>query len=97
VAVFIGKANDFVFNAGAIARAFRLYPAAVDRRQVQIVANQAMGVCGGAGQVAGHLLPFYPDLGVKAKPAHIASSPGWGSSTIEVDGTAVYPRRGARF
>jgi hypothetical protein len=96
VAVFVGKANDFVFNAGAIAGAFGLDPAAVDGRQVQIVANQLVGRCRGAGEVTGHLFPLDPDLGVKAEPAHIVVA-GLGFQPIKVDGAAIYPSRGAGF
>ena len=67
--VFVGKAHDLVFDRGAIARAFAVDDAAVNRGEMEVVFDQLMGCRCGAGDVAAHLFAAGPGRWVKRKEA----------------------------
>src|ERR1019366_8536799 len=52
---FVGKLDDLVFNRGTVTRSRRLNLPAVHRRAMHVLANDAMRLFGGKGDVAGHL------------------------------------------
>ena len=63
---FIGEFDDLVFDAGAVARPDALDLAGVHRRAMHVLANDAMRLFRGEGDVTGHL--FLCDLfGAKAE------------------------------
>ncbi len=96
VAFFVGKADDFVFDARAVAWPFRIDKAAVNGGEVEVFANDAVGFGGGTGQVAAHLLALNPGAGVKTKPARLSVT-GLRLHQAKVYSAAIHPRRGARL
>lgn len=57
VAVFIGESNNLVFYRWTVARTYSMNHARVHRRFIQISPDQFVGLFGGSGLIAGHLLP----------------------------------------
>ena len=55
VAFLLCKADDLVFDGGAVARALGVHPAAVDGRFGQVLPYQAVRLSSGVRQIAGHL------------------------------------------
>ena len=96
MAVFVGEPHDLVFDRGAVAGALAVDEAAVDRCQVQVVANQLVGGGGGAGDVAAHRLAAHPGGRIKGEEA-IVGIAGLLLEGIEGDAAAIDAGGGARF
>ena len=72
MAFLLGKANDFVFYAGAVARAFGLHPAAVDGGEMEVVADELdefQQWCASCGKEFAHARST--TYGVEAEPADV--------------------------
>ena len=96
MALFVGKANDLVFDRGAVAGAFAVDHAAIDGSEVQVVADQLMGLRCGAGDVAAHLFTAHPGGGVKGEEA-VGGIARLLLQLIEGNAAPVHPGRGAGF
>ena len=96
MAVLVGKAHDLVFDRGAVARTLAVDHAAIDRGEMQVVFDQLMGCCRGAGDVAAHLFAAAPGGGVKREEA-VRSVAGLLLQLIEGDAAPIHPCWGAGF
>ena len=91
----VGELDDLVFDRGAVARADRLDLTAVHRRAVDVLADDAMGLGRGPGDVAGYLriVMRYP-LGAEAEWSGIFVT--WLEREARpVNGASVEARRSA--
>ena len=96
MAVFVGEPHDLVFDRGAVAGALAVDEAAVDRCQVQVVANQLVGGGGGAGDVAAHRLAAHPGGRIEGEEAVVGVA-GLLFERIERHAAPVHPGGGACF
>src|SRR5579862_3516799 len=91
--LLVGKLDDLVFDRGTVTRADRLDLAAIHRRTVHVLANDAVGFRSGPGNVAGHLRVMMGHaFSTKAKRCGINVARLLGKAG-PVDGAAVEARR----
>src|SRR5438128_12417075 len=94
---FIWKLHDLIFDRRAIARSNRLNLSAVHRRAVHVLADDAMRLCCGVGDVTRHLRVVMRDaLGAKTERRRIDVARLL-LETRPVDAAPVKPRRSTRL
>jgi len=63
-----------VFNRRAVSRALRFHPTTICRCFMQVVSNKLVCIFCCTCQVTTHLLPFYVELRIKAKPIYLCKT-----------------------
>ena len=89
VAVFVREAHDFVFDAGAVARAGAFDDAAVEGAVAEVGADDVVGALVGVGDGAGEL----PQLEVGVSPG-VEGAVGLGAAVQAAPGAAAEEGRG---
>src|SRR5205814_1994455 len=91
---FVGKFDDLIFYGRAITWADGLNLAGVHGRAVHVLANDAMGLRRGPGDVAGHLrIVMRNPLGAKTERSGIRIA-GLNLKLRPINGAAIETRRG---
>src|SRR3990167_7555168 len=93
---FVGKADNFVFNRGAVARANSFNDTGIHGRLFEAITNKIMGLFIGMGDVTARL--FWMLFGA----AHEGKHGGGGVAKLlfhgaEINGSTINARRRARF
>ena len=97
VAVFVGKAHDFVFDGRAVARAEGVFDdTRVHRRLVDVDADDVVRTFVGAGDVAGDLARVFGGIAEVGKNGQRGVA-GLGFHAAVINGACVQARRGAGF
>ena len=97
VAVLVGKAHDFVFDGGAVARAEGVFDdARVHRRLVDVGADDVVRAFVGAGDVAGDLARVFGGVAEVGEDGQRGVA-GLGFHAAVINGARVQARRRASF